>query len=93
MAKPKTSVVLNTSLSPVAHGVLGALAQREDPAHAEANGVITRLLREELDRVAPGAWDTLVEWARYPPDGTPPRGVSKTVAEQVGHILRARATR
>jgi hypothetical protein len=95
MAKPTTSVVLNTSLSPVAHGVLMAFAQREDPAHAEANGVITRMLREELDRLAPGAWDDLVARAALPGSFDPaelsPREVSVHVASRVGAILRAKA--
>jgi hypothetical protein len=92
MAKPTTSVILNTSLSPVAHGVLGALAQREDPAGAAANAVITRLLREELDRVAPGAWDRLVAHGAGFAD-LPPRDVSRAIAAELGSILRARAGR
>jgi hypothetical protein len=91
MAKPVASIVFNTSFSPVAHGVLGALAAREDPAHGAGNVVLTRLLREELDRVAPGAWDELVHWAAHPPEQMTPREVSEGVADQVSRVLRARA--
>jgi hypothetical protein len=91
------SVPLTTSLSPVAHGVLSALAAREDPAGGAANGVISRLLREELDRLAPGAWDELVHRAAKPGSFDPaelnPREVSAHVAERVGALLRARAGR
>lgn len=94
MAKSTSSVVLSTSLSPVAHSVLGALAQREDPAHAEANSVITRLLREELDRVSPGTWDELVYAANLPGNaGTAPRDLSEYLAAKLSTILRARAAK
>lgn len=53
-------VPLNTSLPPVAHAVLGVLAAREDPGRGAANVVLVRLLREELERVSPGAWGELV---------------------------------
>jgi hypothetical protein len=97
MAKPTSSVPLGTSLSPVAHGVLSALALREDPAHAEANGVITRLLREELDRIAPGVWDELVQASLSFTTETIPaptaREVSCAMADRIPAILRARAAR
>lgn len=93
MSKPTSSVTLNTSLSPVAHGVLGALAQREDPAHAEANGVLTRLLREELERLLPGAWDELIARQRCTPAEVSPREASEGVAEFVAERLRARTAR
>jgi hypothetical protein len=88
------SVSLTTSLSPVAHGVLCALAAREDPAGVAANGVITRLLREELERVAPGVWDGLVFHAdALLLEGLSPREVSQAVAEQFSAVLRARSNR
>lgn len=92
---PKTlSVPLTTSLSPVAHGVLGALAAREDPASCAGNVVLTRLLREEIERLAPGLWDGLVHQAVHQPTVSGkelgPREVSQAVAEQVGSALRAR---
>lgn len=92
MAKSTSSVVLSTSLSPVAHGVLGALALREDPAHAEANGVITRLLREELERLAPGLWDELIHRAKQDVDAAP-RSLSEVTAADVLSHLRARAAK
>jgi hypothetical protein len=95
MAKPAASVVFNTSLSPVAHGVLGALAAREDPAHGAGNVVLTRLLREELDRTVPGVWDELVHLTDDPEGPPPPqpRDVSKLVAAELSRVLRARAER
>lgn len=91
------SVPLTTSLSPVAHGVLCALAAREDPAGAAANAVITRLLREELERDAPGVWDGLVYFAATPgsfdPADLDPRQTSEHVAVAVGRALRARSNR
>jgi hypothetical protein len=91
MSKPTSSVTLNTSLSPVAHGVLGALAQREDPAHAAANVVLTRLLREELDRLAPGAWDELIARQRCTPAEVSPREASVAVADFVAERLSFRS--
>lgn len=55
-----TSYRLNTTLQPVAAGVLVALAAREDLKDASANQVLERLLRDELERLVPGAWDRLV---------------------------------
>jgi hypothetical protein len=40
--------------------VLLVLAKREDGGRGAANGVLTRLLREELERVRPGLWDRLL---------------------------------
>lgn len=56
-----TSYRLNTTLQPVAAGVLAALAAREDLKNQAANQVLERLLREELERIVPGAWDKLIE--------------------------------
>jgi hypothetical protein len=86
-----STIDLSTTFSPVAHGVLGALAAREDPAHGSANTVLTRLLREELERMAPGTWDLLVhQAAESVAAGATPREVSAAVAEAVGVVLRAR---
>jgi len=63
MSTKPDSCSITTTLSPLAHGVLGALAAREDPSGASANGVLTRLLREELERLRPGLWDALVHGA------------------------------
>lgn len=92
MAKSASSLPLGTSLSAVAHGVLGAFALREDPAHAEANGVITRLLREELERLAPGLWEELIYRSKQEVDADP-RSLSEVTATDVLDHLRARAAR
>lgn len=56
-----SSYRLNTTLQPVAAGVLAALAAREDLKDASANQVLERLLRDELERLMPGAWDRLIK--------------------------------
>ena len=83
-------ISINTTLDPVTHGVLAALAARESPGRAHANVTISRHVREELDRIAPGAWDELVEWAKCPPEGLTLRDVSQAVSDRVSAILRAR---
>ena len=83
------TVRLNTTLDAVSYGVLGALASREDPERAAANGVMTRLLREELERVAPGLWDRAVAEAAARSSERPPLAAA-AVAELVAEALRAR---
>lgn len=92
MSKPN-SCILNTCLSPVAHGVLAALAGREDPAHGAANVTLTRLLREELDRLCPGRWDHLAAHAAERiAAGDPKADISLDVQSLVKDALRSRST-
>lgn len=94
MAKLTLSVPLATSLSPLAHGVLSALSEREDPAHAEANSLITSMLLERLEQIAPGAWDQLIYTSKQPGVASlEPRQQSTYLAGELGRILRARAAR
>jgi hypothetical protein len=87
------SVALTTSLSPVLCGALAALAAREDPGKARANVVLARLVREELDRLAPGLWDELVyRQSLTDVDDVGAAEASRTIAELVAARLRARAT-
>lgn len=55
------TVPFTTSLHPAAAAALSALADREPDGHA--SGVISRLVRAELDRLAPGAWDLAMQEA------------------------------
>jgi hypothetical protein len=82
-----TTVVLSTTLDPVAHGVLGALASLE--SNGAATRVIERQLREELDELAPGLWKR----AQHATADLAPRERSAAVAEMVGDALRGRAIR
>jgi hypothetical protein len=85
MSSKPDSCSITTTLSPLAHGVLGALAAREDPSGASANGVLTRLLREELERLRPGLWDALVHGAAGP--ALAPKERSAAVRERVQETL------
>ena len=60
---PKTkpnAIQTSTTFPPAVSAVLLVLAKREDGGRGAANGVLTRLLREELERVRPGLWDRLL---------------------------------
>jgi hypothetical protein len=81
-----TTVVLSTTLDPVAHGVLGALASLES-GKGSANRVIERHLREELDELAPGLWKRV----QHATADLAPRERSAAVAEMVSAHLRALA--
>jgi aromatic ring hydroxylase len=84
-----SSYRLNTTLQPVAAGVLAALAMREDLKNHAANQVLERLLREEIERLLPGLWDQLVFGGR--PLSADAREAAADVAELVATRLRARA--
>lgn len=72
MARTRTqvrhTVSFSTSLHPAAAAALAALADREPDGHA--SGVISRLVRAELDRLAPGAWDAAMHRTAYGPPWT-----------------------
>jgi len=85
-----SAVVLSTTLGPVAHGALAALAARETPGAPAANAVLVRLIRQDLDRVCPGLWDLLVERAAGLSHELTPRDVSQAVAEMAAERFRQR---
>jgi hypothetical protein len=60
---PKTkpnAIQTSTTFPPAASATLLVLAKREDGGRGAANGILTRLLREELERIRPGLWDRLL---------------------------------
>lgn len=81
MARARTqvrhTVSFSTSLHPAAAGALSALAAREPDG--SASGVIARLVRAELDRLVPGAWDAAMREADDKRCG----------AEQTAAVIRA----
>lgn len=83
---------LDTSLHPAAAAALAALADREPDGHA--SGVISRLVRDELDRLAPGAWDAAMrEASKDGPavDTTPAEratSAAKVIRDALGHCAR-----
>jgi hypothetical protein len=85
MSRPD-KIPLNTTFDIVTLAALAFLASREDPGRGAANVPIRRLVREELDRLAPGAWDELVAAAAELPEGLTPR----EGAAQLSAILRGR---
>lgn len=54
------AVQTSTTFPPVASATLLVLARREDGGKGQANGVLTRLLRDELEKIRPGLWDRLL---------------------------------
>lgn len=83
-----STVDITTTLSPLAHGVMCAFAAIEDPAHGAANVVFTRLLREELERVRPGAWIELLEVATDLKATTEPRAAAAAIMTATLELLR-----
>jgi hypothetical protein len=53
VSSSKNTITTHLSFSPVARGVLQFLAEIEG---SSATALVTRLLREELARLLPGAW-------------------------------------
>ena len=89
-----TSYRLNTTLQPVAAGVLAALAAREDLKNQAANQVLERLLREELERLLPGAWDKLIEVETVAfHEGDDAKGRTMRVSQQLSRMLAQRVAR
>ena len=80
-AAGRASVVLSTTLPPEYHVGLALLAAREDLIRGAANGVICRLVREELDRKHAGTWDQIRAVARELPETLTPRQQSEAILE------------
>lgn len=55
-----STVPIQTTLHVVGHAFLSVLAAREDPAREALNTPLMRLLREEAEKIAPGAWDRAI---------------------------------
>jgi hypothetical protein len=52
----RTTVVLQLRLPPMAYGALDALTEADGGTSAVVSATLTRLLRGEIERLAPGAW-------------------------------------
>jgi hypothetical protein len=57
------SINVQTTLDVVGHALLTVLAGREDPTRGAFNTPLLRLVREEAEEIAPGAWDAAIEQA------------------------------
>lgn len=87
-APVRSGFALHTYLEPTAAGVLMALSTRENPTKPAAHRVLERLIREELERLRPGAWDELLAAATEVPDGTP-RERASFIAGRCVEVMRA----
>jgi hypothetical protein len=98
MTKPD-KIPLNTTLDPLTCAALSFMAAREDPGRGAANVPLRRIVREEVERSYPGAWDAMVDLAaelttpivaqgRALPAPSP-----RELAAQLSDLLRARAGR
>lgn len=69
---PKHTISITTTFDPVTFAALGYLSSREDPGQCRVNVLLQRLVREELERVRPGAWDRMrredIDGLRTTPD-------------------------
>lgn len=75
------TIPIQTTLDVVGHAFLAVLAGREDPTRGAFNTPLMRLLREEAEEMAPGAWDAAIEQAETS-DITDPKKLSEAL--QVG---------
>lgn len=79
MSRP-ASVVLSTTLDPVARAAIDVLADLES-ARGSANVLLERLVRAELERVRPGLWDELAAARAQLPKGLTPREQSDALVK------------
>ena len=81
------SINVQTTLDVVGHAFLAVLAGREDPTRGAFNTPLMRLLREEAEEMAPGAWDAAIEQAEDS-DATDPKKLSETLQGAFREALR-----
>ena len=60
MSRMAKAIQVTTTFPPAPAAALYVLARRDDGGRGAANGIITRLLREELERIRPGLWDKML---------------------------------
>jgi hypothetical protein len=82
-----STVPIQTTLHVVGHAFLSVLATREDPAREALNTPLMRLLREEAEKIAPGAWDRAIEYAEESKLADP-RALSEDVEEVFRKVIR-----